>query len=131
MKIQISVDGTAYEVEVEGLEEGSLTSPASVAPPARTTIQSAVVPTAAKLSSHPEDGDTVDETKVCRSPVAGIVVQVHAQAGARVQADELLLVLEAMKMETRISTPVAGTLRSVKVAPGEAVKLNQVLAEFF
>ena len=131
MKIQISVDGIAYEVEVEGTEEGSLTASASVVPPARTTIQSTVVPTAAKPSSHPEDGDTVDETKVCRSPVAGIVVQVHVQAGAQVQADDLILVLEAMKMETRISTPVAGRLRAVKVVPGEAVRLNQILAEFF
>ena len=46
------------------------------------------------------------------------------------QLDDLLVVLEAMKMETSVTAPIAGKVKSVKVAPGEAVKLNQILVEF-
>ncbi len=62
--------------------------------------------------------------------MAGIVIRVHAQAGKELQANDLIVVLEAMKMETRISAPAAGKIKSLKVAPGDAVKLNQILAEF-
>jgi biotin carboxyl carrier protein len=41
-----------------------------------------------------------------------------------------MVVLEAMKMETSVTAPIAGKVKSVKVVPGEAVKLNQVLVEF-
>jgi methylmalonyl-CoA carboxyltransferase small subunit len=71
-----------------------------------------------------------DESKVCRSPVAGIVVRVCVQAGEELQLDDLLVVLEAMKMETSVTAPIAGKVKSVNAAPGEAVKLNQILVEF-
>ena len=89
------------------------------------------MPTATKPSAPSEGEEGIEESKVCRSPVAGLVVEVKVQAGAILRADDLILVLEAMKMETRICAPTAGTLKSVKVAPGEAVKVNQILADFF
>lgn len=128
MKVQITIDDTTYEVEVEDSEEGYPSVPEP--PPARTTIQSSVVSVAPKGASASTNADHVDETKVCRSPVAGIVIRVHAQAGKELQANDLIVVLEAMKMETRISSPAGGRLKALKVAPGDAVKLNQILAEF-
>ena len=47
----------------------------------------------------------MNEEKVCRSPVSGIVVRVAAQVGQSLQAGDILLVLEAMKMETNITAP--------------------------
>jgi methylmalonyl-CoA carboxyltransferase small subunit len=44
--------------------------------------------------------------------------------------DALIVVLEAMKMETSVTAPIAGTIKSVNVVPGQAVKLNQILVEF-
>jgi methylmalonyl-CoA carboxyltransferase small subunit len=41
-----------------------------------------------------------------------------------------MLVLEAMKMETNVTAPVSGKVKSVTVKPGDAVKVNQVLVEF-
>ena len=131
MKIQISVDGTAYEVEVDETEDNSLTASASLPPPVRTTIQSTVVPTATKPTSHSEAGDDVEESKVCRSPVAGIVMRVPVLPGEEVKVDDLIIVLEAMKMETKIGSPVSGKLKSIKVTAGDAVKLNQIMAEFY
>ena len=50
----------------------------------------------------------MNEEKVCRSPVSGIVVRVAAQVGQTLQTGDMLLVLEAMKMETNITAPAAG-----------------------
>jgi methylmalonyl-CoA carboxyltransferase small subunit len=72
----------------------------------------------------------VDEAKVCRSPIAGMVTRVNVQAGQQIQANDLLLVLEAMKMETNVTSPVAGKIKDIRVAQGDGVQLNQVLVEF-
>jgi methylmalonyl-CoA carboxyltransferase small subunit len=70
------------------------------------------------------------EAKLCRSPLAGIVVHVQVSMGQQLRVNDLMVVLEAMKMETTLTSPLEGTLKSVNVAPGESVKLNQVLVEF-
>uniref|UniRef100_UPI003082639E biotin/lipoyl-containing protein n=1 Tax=Oleispirillum naphthae TaxID=2838853 RepID=UPI003082639E len=72
----------------------------------------------------------VDETKVCRSPLTGIVVRIAAQPGQAVEKDAPLLVVEAMKMETVVAAPFAGTVRSIDAAKGEGVKEQQVLVTF-
>jgi methylmalonyl-CoA carboxyltransferase small subunit len=62
--------------------------------------------------------------------VAGIVVRISVQPGQQLEMDELIVVLEAMKMETSVVAPIAGKVKSVKVGSGDAVKLHQVLVEF-
>jgi methylmalonyl-CoA carboxyltransferase small subunit len=57
-------------------------------------------------------------------------VRVPVTPGQRLQLNDLMVVLEAMKMETAVTAPMAGTVKAVNVAPREAVKLNQVLVEF-
>jgi biotin carboxyl carrier protein len=68
--------------------------------------------------------------KVCRSPVTGLVITVNVEPGLEVQPDDLLLVLEAMKMETRVTATHARTVKSVNVIPGNPVRLHQALIEF-
>jgi methylmalonyl-CoA carboxyltransferase small subunit len=128
LKIQIVIAGKAYEVEVdvEG-EERQPGMPDSLRHEA-APLQSKLVPTAPRPKS--DSKDAADESRVCRSPVAGIVVRVCVQPAQPFQLDDLLVVLEAMKMETSVTAPIAGKVKSVKVAPGDAVKLNQVLIEF-
>jgi methylmalonyl-CoA carboxyltransferase small subunit len=128
LKIQIVVGGKAYEVEVEVEGGEDLLGVPGHLPAGTATIQSTRVPTAPRPHS-PSEVDA-DESKVCRSPVAGIVVRVCVQAGEELQLDDLLVVLEAMKMETSVTAPIAGKVKSVNAAPGEAVKLNQILVEF-
>src|SRR6185437_16920412 len=67
--------------------------------------------------------------KTCRSPVTGMVIRVEAEAGQAVEAGQVLVVLEAMKMETRVMAPCAGTGGKVHVAAGNSVKAEQVLVE--
>ena len=129
MKLQISIDGQPYEVEVEVAEDDYPPQMQDNRPtPASATIQSTV------LRTPPKPGSSLDpdnhEAKLCRSPLAGIIVQVPVAPGQQLQVDDLMVVLEAMKMETAVTAPVDGKLKSVNVAPGESVKANQVLVEF-
>ena len=96
--------------------------------PGTATIYSTVVPTAQK--SPPADSG-VDESKICRSPVNGLVVAVVAKVGDPVEPGDLVVMLEAMKMQTRLTAPPAVTIvKSILVNQGDAVKLNQILVEF-
>jgi methylmalonyl-CoA carboxyltransferase small subunit len=72
----------------------------------------------------------VNEDKVCRSPVSGIVVRVAAQVGQSLQSGDILVVLEAMKMETNITAPSAGKIAAIRVNQGDSVQAGQVVAEF-
>jgi methylmalonyl-CoA carboxyltransferase small subunit len=129
LKLKIGIDGKQYEVDVEILEDD--TASGSYLPPhgPPTTVQSVAV-SAPGMSSVPPVQNNVDEAKVARSPVAGIVNKVNVQAGQLLQANDLMMVLEAMKMETNITAPAAGKVRQVNVAHGDGVKVNQVLVEF-
>ncbi len=69
------------------------------------------------------------EGKICRSPVMGLVIKVNVEPGQAVEAGELVVVLEAMKMETNLAAPRAGIVKSLHVKPGDPVKVNQLLLE--
>jgi acetyl/propionyl-CoA carboxylase alpha subunit len=62
-----------------------------------------------------------------RAPMTGRVVSVGVSSGSRVRAKEVLLVLEAMKMEYRLSAPRDGIVESVRCGAGDKVHLDQVL----
>ena len=129
MKLQIFIDGQTYEVEVEVAEDDFPPQVQDNHPtPVPATIQSIVLRTPSKPGSS-LDADN-HEDRLCRSPLAGIVVHVPVIPGQQLQVNDLMVVLEAMKMETAITAPVEGKLKSVNVAPGESVKANQVLVEF-
>jgi methylmalonyl-CoA carboxyltransferase small subunit len=126
MRLAIVVDGRTYEVDVEVSEP----EPVRPVPPlprgqVRVPAAPAVVPPAAAspAAASPAAGE-------CRSPVSGIVTQVVAQPGQSVQVGDVLLVLEAMKMETKITSPDTATVARVNVAAGDAVRAGQVLVEF-
>src|SRR5664279_921590 len=129
MKLQISVDGQTYKVEVEVAEDDYPPQMQDNHPtPSSATIQSTVLRTPSKPGGSPDSDD--HENKLCRSPLAGIVVHIPVAPGQQLKVNDLMIVLEAMKMETAITAPVAGKLKSISVTTGESVKANQVLLEF-
>jgi methylmalonyl-CoA carboxyltransferase small subunit len=133
VKLNVTVDGKSYEVDVEVQEEANGRSLGGYIPPHPPTSSVAMpsVPVAVPLNGHgtaPEPN--VDEAKVCRSPIAGIVIKTNAQVGQQLQANDLLLVLEAMKMETNVTAPVAGKVKKLHVNPGDGVQVGQLLVEF-
>jgi biotin carboxyl carrier protein len=62
------------------------------------------------------------------APMVGKILKIEKNPGDHVDEDEVILVMEAMKMEIPIVAPVTGTLKEVKVAVGEAVEAEQALA---
>lgn len=126
VKLRVTIDGKTYEVDVDAAEPES-----PVAPPRGYTVESAPVRVPAEpAAGAPVHTGTVSEEKVCRSPVSGIVVRVAARVGQSLQVSDILLVLEAMKMETNITAPVAGRVAAIKVAQGDSVQAGQLLVEF-
>ena len=120
--MKITVDGETYEVDVEAVQPE-----AAPAPPREYVTQPAPirVPAAPSRPTAP-----TNEEKVCRSPIAGVAVRIAVQPGQTLQVGDILLVLEAMKMETNITSPVAGKIAAIKVAQGDAVQAGEVVAEF-
>lgn len=135
MKLRITIDSKSYEVDVEAEEEVRAPAAGGYAyyqPRPGTPVPSAapVRPAPGSAPAAAAPGAAVDEGKVCRSPIAGVVVRVNGQIGQQIQVNDPLLVLEAMKMETTVTSPVAGVVKAVNVAQGEGVTVGQVLVEF-
>jgi biotin carboxyl carrier protein len=122
LKKRIIVDGKTYEVEYDNPEESSF-SPSNVDP-----VQSLVLPTPPDPRVPAQSN--VDESKVFRSPVDGIVTRINVETGKQVNPGDILLVVEAMKMENNVTTHATASITSIKVKAGDAVKAGQVLVEF-
>ena len=125
MKLKITVDGKTYEVDVEVADEAAAPHPvAGPLEPSRVRVPAAPAPSGATAPGGP-----VNEEKVCRSPITGTVVRVVAHAGLAIQPGDILIVLEAMKMETNITAPLAGKIKAITVKAGDSVKAEQVVVE--
>jgi methylmalonyl-CoA carboxyltransferase 1.3S subunit len=129
VRLNVTIDGKTYEVDVEAVD--------SDAPPVPLMRNLAVGSAPVRLPAAPVagapaavDNKPVDENKVCRSPVSGIVMRVTAQVGQSLQTGDVLLVLEAMKMETNITAPGPGKIAAIPVKASESVQMGQVLVEF-
>ena len=75
--------------------------------------------------SRQAKGETMAEE--VRAPIAGTILDVLVEAGATVEADDELVVIEAMKMQNLIYAPVAGTVKAVHVKQGDKVEPDDVL----
>jgi biotin carboxyl carrier protein len=106
-------------------------SPAFVLP--RLTASSlrpfASPPAGLQRQRRPRVTGRLTRTRCAAAGVAGTVVKVVVQPGQVIQPGDTLLVLEAMKMETNITAPVAGKVRSVRVSAGDAVRSGQIVVE--
>jgi methylmalonyl-CoA carboxyltransferase 1.3S subunit len=129
MKLNITIDGKNYEVEVEAAEPETPNLPQNLG---GLNIGSAPlrVPAGAPPVAPKSDEKVANEDKVCRSPVSGTVVRLAAQVGQTLQAGDILVVMEAMKMETNITAPGPGKIATVRVAQGDAVQAGQIVVEF-
>ena len=129
MKLKITVDGKVYEVEVDVFEPEPL-GPAYVPPVGSARIPAAPPGTPPPAPPKPGAAPVADEAKVCRSPIAGTVSKVPIQVGQTIKVNDVLMVLEAMKMETVITAPIAGKVAKINANVGDFVQGGQVLVEF-
>jgi len=121
LKLRITIDGKVYEVDVEVLEDEEEAAASSYLTRPSTHA------TESHAQGHADTWDS--EGRICRSPVMGLVIKVLVGPGQSVEAGELMLVLEAMKMETNVTAPRAGIVKSAFVKPGDPVKATQLLLE--
>jgi len=128
MKLNITIDGKTYEVDVDAAQPEP---PAAIPYVGGVSIASAPLRASAGApAAAPVDSKPVNEDKVCRSPVSGVVVRVAAQVGQSLQTGDILVVLEAMKMETNITAPAPGKIAAIAVSQGDGVQAGQVVVEF-
>ncbi|MDR1768755.1 MAG: biotin/lipoyl-binding protein [Propionibacteriaceae bacterium] len=114
MKLKVTVDQVPYEVEVEVQKEAPVLGTLVIGGSAAATTPAP----AAVSGSGP-----------VTAPLAGTVLRHSVEVGASVKAGDVLLVLEAMKMETDVTSPRDGKLTAFLVEPGTAVAVGQALAE--
>lgn len=117
--LRITVNGKAYEVTAEILSDTPSAAPAPGPVASAPVLAPPAVP-------RPQPAMAAGSGDV-RSPLAGKVVSVSVATGAPVAPGQTVLVLEAMKMNTMIAAPCAGTVRAVHVHPGEAVPEGHLL----
>ncbi len=130
MKLQICIDDKNYEVDVEVPEDHDSRYLHGYVPP-YAPVSRVTVPPPSPAPTPSNGGTGSNGTgKVCKSPMAGVVVRINAQLGQQIQENDLLMVLEAMKMETNITAPVSGKIKNITVNPGDAVAVDQVVVEF-
>lgn len=116
---RITVNGTAYDVAVEELGAG--TAPAPVAAPV------VAAPAAAPAPAAPVASGSAGAVKVS-APMPGKILAVKANVGQAVKKGDVVMVLEAMKMENEIVAPEDGTVASIDVAVGDSVESGDTLA---
>lgn len=113
-KYNVTVNGTAYEITLEAVDASDVKA---AAPKAAAAPAAAPAPAAKPATG----GETVS------SPMPGTILSVNVTNGATVKKGDVLMVLEAMKMENEIMSPCDGTVTSVNVSKGAAVETGAVL----
>ena len=121
-KLRITVEGKAYEVLVETLDSSASVA-AAQAPAASATVSAPVVaPSAPAPKAIVATGPGV-----VTCPLAGKVVAVQVKVGDTVTAEQALITIEAMKMNTYVYAPQAGKVTEVLVKAGDAVEEGAVM----
>ncbi len=120
--LRITLEGKTYDVAVEVLGENAAPAPVSIAP-----VASAPAPAPASAPVAPAPAPASAGAGSVLSPMAGQVMKIKVAVGTAVSANQEVVVLEAMKMETPIFAPAAGTVQAISVKEGDAVAEGQVL----
>ena len=122
-KYTITVNGTAYEVEVE--EAGVVASAPKAAPKAAPAA--APAPKAAPAPAPKAAAPVAAGAITVSAPMPGKVLSINVKAGDAVKSGDVLLILEAMKMQNEIMAPADGTVSDVRVSAGQTVATGDVM----
>ena len=130
MKYVVTLNGKKYDVEVNE-SEAVITSVSNAAPAAAPVapVAAAPAPAASTAPSAPAAvvGTAVSGTQIT-SPMPGTILKLNVAEGQAVKAGDVVLILEAMKLENEIVAPCDGTITQLRVSKGSTVDTDQILA---
>lgn len=151
-KYNITVNGTTYEVEVEEVKNTSAASPAPAVQPAAVQTaapaqetKAAAAPVAEQKAEASGAGAQTAQAAAAsaapggapaavpeggtgvKAPVPGTVLDIRVEPGQQVAQGDILVILEAMKMENEIAAPAAGKVASIQAVKGTSVNAGDIL----
>ena len=128
MKYKVTLNGRTYEVEVDAGKAMLVDEYEAYAPaPADPEAPAAAAPAAAPAPAAPAAPAVTAAGEPVNSPMPGTILRVEVAQGAAVKEGQLLVVLEAMKMENEILAPKDGTVAQVVVSKGSHVETGSPL----
>ena len=121
MKYKVTLNGRTYEVEVEAGKAMLLDEYEAIAPAPVAAAAAPAAPAAAPAAAAPAAPVVTGAGEAVNAPMPGNILKVNVAAGQAVKSGDVLVVLEAMKMENEIMAPKAGTVTQVLVSKGSTV----------
>ena len=119
--LKVTVNGNTYDVEVEEVKEGEKVE---------TQASKEVTPSTPTKEEKVEQPAPQKEGSIkVPAPMPGNIWKIKTSVGAKVEKHEVLLILEAMKMENEIVAPEAGTVTNILVKEGDAVEPGKIMVE--
>ena len=128
MKYKVTLNNRVYEVEVEQgeamlVDEYELKAPAAPAPAAPPAPVAAAAPAAAPAPA----AGAVAAGEVVKSPMPGNILKINVTQGQQVKEGDVLIILEAMKMENEVVSTKSGTVAQILVSKGAVVETDSPL----
>lgn len=124
-KFNITVNGKTYEVEVEEIKDDE--NKESVVHVPRPSVNPVEASQKAAPSSAQKPQASKSGTNAITAPMPGTILDVRVKEGQHVKRGDVVLILEAMKMENEIMAPNDGTIASINVEKGTSVNTGDVL----
>ena len=127
MKYKVTLNNRVYEVEVEQ-GEAMLVDEYELAAPAAPAAPAAAAPVAAAAPAAPAAPASVAAGEPVKSPMPGNILKINVSQGQHVEEGDVIMILEAMKMENEIVATKSGTIAQIAVSKGAVVETDTVLA---
>lgn len=126
-RFNVTVNGKAYDVCVEELAAGAAPAPAPASAPAPTPAPAPAAPAAKEEKAAPAPKASADALQI-KCPMPGTILDVQASAGKPIKKGDIIVILEAMKMENEILAPRDGVVEAVYVQKGASVNSDDLIA---
>ena len=129
MKYKVNLNGKIYEVEVEEGEAMLLAeyNAKSPSPAAVQTMESSGEEKESSSAAPVQQAQSSGTGTQIKAPLPGNIMKLEVSTGQRVKAGQVLLVIEAMKMENEVLAPRDGTIKAVMVSQGQMVQTGHLL----
>ena len=128
MKYKVTLNNRVYEVEVEQGEAMLVDEYELAAPAAPTPAAAAAAPVAAAAPAAAAAPVAVAAGEAVKSPMPGNILKINVTQGQKVNEGDVIMILEAMKMENEIVATRSGTIAQIAVSKGAVVETGAVLA---